>query len=169
MQINAKKIQLLDETDNPNFPFKCGCSSSDENKICDSNFDGSFDGECKSGSCVSQVCEPQQLACDNEKKNIIECNEDGTNFEIKSSCASGEFCSGGECLAQVCIPSGPTCFNEEIEKYYNQKFDEEDLSDDEKEAEKEKSKNYVFTCEEPGSGYTYSECESGICSGGVCT
>ena len=166
----AEKIQLLDEKDNPNFPFKCGCSSSNEGKPCDTNFDGSFEGTCKNGGCFTEICDPGQLACDNEKKNIVECNDEGTKFEIKSSCASGEFCSGGECQEQVCVPSGPLCFNDEIEKYYNQKFDDEGLSDDEKETEKEKHKGDVFVCEEPGSGYTESECESGeSCSGGVCT
>ena len=51
-QINELATQLkVDDENDPNFDFKCGCSSNREGMPCDGDFDGKFKGACSENSC----------------------------------------------------------------------------------------------------------------------
>jgi hypothetical protein len=70
-----KKIFEEDATENQNFNMHCKCKSNDDDKPCDADFDGYFEGACEDGVCVVggtvDVVEPPATFCIAGKKYCL--------------------------------------------------------------------------------------------------
>ncbi len=103
--------------------YHLGCDpSGDNNKWCDKNFDGYFEGVCDGHECkVPLDCEPNKFYCDPETdyKAIKQCNDLRTRWITADPCGSNEYCSGGAesrrerlCQQQICAPGEALCYND---------------------------------------------------------
>ncbi len=164
LDLNERALRMQTATDSE-LKFACGCPGRDDGTPCDADFDGLFGGACERGDCHDRICGANRLYCD--EGVLSQCNSLGTELTISENClANDKYCGinpSGEkaCLPQVCPPGAAVCFsdvNPELRGGYETWIREEEDGEPD---------NYVFLCDEEGSGYNLpNEC-SGGCSRGT--
>jgi len=67
---------------------------------------------CTDGTCVARSCSPGTRVCSGD--DVVACDAEGLDFEVVTTCESGQVCIGGGCVEASCEPGSVFCAGESL-------------------------------------------------------